>query len=204
MQELGRIGQDLTPAFRDLARPAVPDLIDALTDEDEAIRMWATIALGQIGPGAASAVEPLVALASLSYNDHAQLVVSAIKALGEVGPAATPALPILAPMVNDPQNPTQIFATQAFWRIGPKEQAEASIVVPKLLARFSSSKDSRERAWIAEILSEIGPAARKAIPAIATAAEDSDSQVADAARKALGSIAAPGEDVATGVQPRSR
>jgi hypothetical protein len=80
------------------------------------------------------------------------------------------------------------MAIHAFWRIGPKGQAEASVVVPKLLARFSSSKDSRERAWIAAIFSGMGPAARDATPALSAAAEDGDAQVASAARNALRAI----------------
>jgi hypothetical protein len=204
MQELGRIGQDLTPAYRELARPAVPDLIEALKDDDDEIRTWATITLGQIGPDAASAVEPLITAALLPYDDHPQLVVCPIQALGEIGPAAQPALPVLASMVNDPENRNHIMAVQAVWRIGPRDRAEASIIVPKLIKRLSSRKDSRERAWIAGILAEIGPAAREAIPALATAARDSDSQVADAAGKALGAIGPPGADGTSGVQTRSR
>jgi HEAT repeat protein len=204
MQELGRIGQDPTPAFRELARPAVPDLIDALTDEDEEIRIWAAISLGQLGSNAASAVEPLIVAASLSYDDHPQLVVSAIQALGEIGPAARPALPILVPMVDDPENRSHIMAIHAFWRIGPKGQAEASIVVPKLLERLSSSKNSRERAWIAEILADIGPAAESAIPALATAGADPDPAVAGAARNALRSVRARGASDETGAPAGSR
>jgi HEAT repeat protein len=204
MQELGRIGQDPTPAFRELARPAVPDLIAALTDDDEEIRIWAAITLGQTGPNGANAVEPLVAAALLSYDDHPQLVVCAIKALGEIGPAARPALPVLAPMVNERDNRTHIIAVHAFWRIGPKGPAEASLVVPRLLDRLTASKNSRERAWIAEILSEMGPSAREAIPALSTAADDPDTQVASAARKALKAVTATRQSAGGSVEMDSR
>jgi HEAT repeat protein len=204
MLELGRIGQDTTPAFRELARTAVPDLISAFTDEDEEIRIWAAITLGQIGPDAANAVEPLITAALLPYDDHPQLVVCAIKALGEIGPAARPALPVLAPMVNNRDNRTHIMAVHAFWRIGPKGPAEASLVVPKLLDRLTASNDSRERAWIAEILSEMGPSAGDAIPALSTAADDPDTRVASAARKALKAMTATRQSAGGSVEMDSR
>jgi hypothetical protein len=85
---------------------------------------------------------------------------SAIQGLGKIGPAATPAFRVLVPMIKDLQHRTHIMAIQPFWRIGPKGEQEASIVVPKLIDRLLTSKHRRERAWVAEILSEIGPTAR--------------------------------------------
>jgi hypothetical protein len=50
---------------------------------------------------------------------------------------------------------------------------------------ISTSTLPRERAWIAELLSELGPAARKAIPALLRAAGDPEQEVSSAARNAL-------------------
>jgi HEAT repeat protein len=181
------------------AKDAVPDLIDALRDKDDGVRMWAAIALGRIGPDAVSAVEPL--LASVQDEEHPVVIVSAIKTLGEIGPVARPALPVLALLVNDPQHRNHVMAVCAFWRIGPKGRAEATIVVPKLIDRLSTSKHPRERAWVAEILSEIGLPAREAISALSTAAGDPEQEVRFAASNALraltGASANPESDVPT-------
>jgi HEAT repeat protein len=183
MRSLGVIGLDPRAAVRDLARPAVPDLIAALGDNDEEVRLWAAITLGQIGPNAASAVEPLIE--SVRDEAHPVVIPSAIKALGEIGPVAIRALPILAPMVRDPEHRNHIMAIHAFWRIGPKGQAEASILVPTLIDRLGTSTWPRERARTAEILAEMGPAAREAIPALSMAARDPEQEVALAAGNAL-------------------
>jgi HEAT repeat protein len=183
MRSLGVMGLDPMAAVRNLARPAVPDLIAALGDNDEEVRLCAAVTLGQFGPNAASAVEPLIE--SVRDEAHPVVIPSAIKALGEMGPVAIRALPVLAPMVRAPESRNYIMAIHAFWRIGPKGQAEASIVVPKLIDRLGTSTWPRERAWIAEILVEMGPAAREAIPALSMAAADPEQEVALAAANAL-------------------
>jgi HEAT repeat protein len=199
MQTLGMIGQDLSPKYRKLAKPAVPDLIEALTDEDEEIRIWAAITLGHIGSNAASAVEPLIGL--VQDEAHPVVVPNAITALGEIGPPAIRALPVLAPMVNDPEHRNHVMAIQAFWRIGPKGLGEASLVIPKLIDRLQTTKSSHERAWVAGVLGGMGSAAREAIPALSMAAEDPEQQVSSAASNALRALAGtetnPESDVPT-------
>ncbi len=209
LRSLSVIGRDSRDAVRALAKPAVPDLINALQDKDDDVRMEAATALGQIGSNAASAVEPLIA--ALRDGQHPvasagaiQVSASAIRALGEIGPSAKSALPALAKMVEDPQHRFHIWALHAFWRVGPKGPAEASIVVPKLIARLSTSKNPRERVWPADILAEIGPAARDAIPALSTAAADPDPELRVAAKKALSAVTGakekPESDVSTNIQ----
>jgi hypothetical protein len=204
LQSLGMIASDDKAAVRDLAKAAIPDLIDALRDKDDDVRMWAAIAIGQIGPDAVSAVEPLVGL--LKDEQHSQVISCAVRSLGEIGPGARGALPVLATMVQNPGYPARVFATQAFWRIGPKGRGEASIVVPVLIDQLVTSKDTRMREWVTDILCEIGPAAHEAIPALSTAAADLDPRVARAASKALGAIKdspseAEGRDSQAPLQP---
>jgi HEAT repeat protein len=186
LRSLGMIASGDNAAVRDLVKPAIPDLINALRDKDDDVRMWAAIALGHIGPDAVSAVEPLVGL--LKDEQNAQVISSAIRSLGEIGPGAKPALPILVAMVQNPGYPARVFATQAFWRIGPKGRAEASIVVPVLIDQLVTSKDTRMREWVTEILCEIGSPAQEAFPALSTAAADLDPKVRRAASKALEAI----------------
>src|SRR5262245_43747841 len=131
MRSLGVLGRDSKPAVRDLAGPAVPDLIDALVDRDEEIRIWAAITLGELGADAAGAVEPLIE--SVRDEAHPVVIPSAIQALGQIGPVASRALPVLAPMVEDAGHRNHLMAIQASWRIGPKGPTDASLVIPKLI-----------------------------------------------------------------------
>jgi HEAT repeat protein len=186
LRSLGVIACDEKAVVRNLVKPAIPDLIDALWDKDDDVRIWAAIALGQIGPDAVSAVEPLVAL--LRDEQHPQVISCAVRSLGEIGPGAKPALPVLAAMVQNPGFTARVFATQAFWRVGPKGRAEASILVPVLIDQFVTSKDTRMREWVTEILCEMGPAAKEAVPALSSAAGDPDQRVGLAARRALEAI----------------
>ena len=186
IQTLGDIAQAPAAAHRDLAKPAVPELIETLLDKDDDIRIWAAIALGRIGPSAVSAVQPLLSL--LRTEENPQAICGAIQSLGEIGPGAESALPVLAEIAQDPKHTAQVFAAQAFWRIGPKGQVAAASVVPRLIDQFATSKDARERAWVAEILCEIGPDAQGAVPVLRTAAKDPDVQVHRAVGNALRAI----------------
>jgi HEAT repeat protein len=118
IQTLGDIAQSPADAYRDLAKPAVPELIEALGDKDDDVRIWAAIALGQIGPDAVNAVQPLLSL--LRTEENPQAICGAIQALGEIGPGAESALPVLAAIAQDPKHTAQVFAAQALWRIGSR------------------------------------------------------------------------------------
>jgi HEAT repeat protein len=202
IQSLGVMGFAPQAGVRDLAKPAVPDLIDALQDKDEEVRIWAACALGEFGPNAVSAVEPLIE--SVRDEAHPVVIPSAIQALGRMGPVASQAVPVLAPMVMDPKHRNHLMAVHAFWRIGPKGRAEASLVVPKLIDGLSGSRSPRERAWVAAILSEMGPAAREAIPALSMAAGDPAQEVGSAANNALRALTATDANSDSGVPTETR
>jgi HEAT repeat protein len=185
LESLCEIAQAPVATHRDLAKPAIPELIEALRDKDDDVRTWAAIALGQIGSEAVSAVEPLLSL--LQEKQNPQVIPCAVRALGEIGSGARSALPELVKMVQS-GHPSQIFAAQAIWRIGPKGPAEISLIIPKLVDQLAKSKDGGMRSWIAEVLCEVGPAAKDAIPVLSTASRDSDAQVRRAAGDALRAI----------------
>jgi len=202
IQTLGDIAQSPAAAHRDLAKPAVPELIEALRDKDDDVRIWAAIALGQIGPDAVNAVQPLLSL--LRTEENPQAICGAIQSLGEIGPGAESALPVLAAIAQDPKHTAQVFAAQALWRIGSKGQAVAASVVPRLIDQFATSKDARVRAWVAEILCEIGPDAQGAVPVLRTAAADPDVQVRRAVGNALRAITGVDTESQSGEQRPTR
>jgi HEAT repeat protein len=185
LQTLDEIAQAPVATHRDLAKPAIPELIEALRDKDDDVRMWAATALGQIGADAVSAVEPLLSL--LQEEQNPQVIPCAVRALGEIGPGARAALPVLVEMVQT-AHLSQIFAAQAIWRIGPRGPAEVSLIIRTLIDGLAKSKDGRGRSWIAEVLCEVGPPAKEAIPVLSTASRDPDAQVRRAAGDALRAI----------------
>jgi HEAT repeat protein len=189
LQSLGDIAQAPVAAHRQQAKPAIPELIDALRDKDDDVRTWAAIALGRIGPDALSAVEPLLSL--LRKEQNPQVISCAVRSLGEIGPGAKTAFPVLVEMMQAGHS-AQVFAAQAIWRIGPKEPAVASLIIPKLVDQLATSNDSRLRSSVARILCEMGPAAIDAVPVLSTASRDPNKQVRHAASDALRAIAGEG------------
>jgi hypothetical protein len=80
IESIAVIGRDKRDAVSGLARPAVPDLIDAaLQDKYRDVRIFAAVSLGQIGPAAGAAVEPLIELLrTLPYEEDPQMVLVTI------------------------------------------------------------------------------------------------------------------------------
>jgi HEAT repeat protein len=193
-RSLGVIGPD--------AKAAVPDLIGALHDPDREVRIAAIFTLGEIGPSAADAVEPLMRAAD-DYEKDPGTAIMVIDALGRIRPAAGRVLPHFVAMLRTPRHHAWINVAMALCRIGPEGRAEASSTVPALIEVLTNDKWAPNRHFAAEVLSEIGPAARHAIPALSGATDDSDLQVRHAALNALTVLerAAKASDVNTPRKP---
>ena len=69
---------------------SVPNLINALSDNDEDVRIAAAEALGKIGPEAKGAVPALIIV--LGDSDHVMRN-RTVEALGKIGPEAKEAIP---------------------------------------------------------------------------------------------------------------
>jgi HEAT repeat protein len=175
-RSLGVIGPD--------AKAAVPELIGALRDPGPEVKMAAVFTLGEIGPAAADAVEPLMRVVNDFEKDRGTAMM-AIDAIGRIGPAAGRVVPVFTAMLKAPRHYAWTNVAMALCRIGPEGRAEASSTVPALIEMLATDKWGPNRRFAAEVLSEIGPAARQAIPALNIATGDRDQQVRDAARKAL-------------------
>lgn len=74
----------------DMDAAAVPFLLEALKEPKS--RYWATVALAEIGPEAAAAVEPLAELAADGELDERMQATLALAAIGKPAAAAVPAL----------------------------------------------------------------------------------------------------------------
>jgi len=153
-----------------------PKLIKALTDSKPYVRRSAARALGEIGPGAKSAVPELVK--SLSDN-NSNVRRCASEALGKIGPDAVSGVPELAELVKDSNLGVRIGAVEALGKIGP---GAAIGVLHLVKALTDSNSDVRRRA--AESLGKIGPNAESITPLV-KALDDSDSTVRYNATEAL-------------------
>lgn len=94
VRALGMIGTE--------TEAAASALVQALPDEDEAIRAEAALALGRLQPDPATVVP---ALESVLLDDSALARKAAAIALGQYGPHASSAVPILVAMANEEGEP---------------------------------------------------------------------------------------------------
>lgn len=170
------------------ARPALPDLVAALADADEAAATEAAVAIAEIGGGAAEAVPELQKM--LGDGAPAGARYTAAYALGRIGPAAKAALPRLLDLTAADD---EILATVAVWaalKIEPTDAALVDRAIPLLRRALQGDRDMA-RLEAAVSLGEIGKAAGAAIPLLELVAEeDAVPAVRDAAAAALVKIRA--------------
>ncbi|MBI4733162.1 MAG: HEAT repeat domain-containing protein [Chloroflexi bacterium] len=195
------------------AAEAVPELINALSDVEDKVRIRAVTALRQIGPAAAEAVPALIGLLedeSLSYA-HSSIIaaigkigpvetvlptlVSALKdtdaavretaaeALGAYGAAAAPAVPDLIPLLADEDVDVRKAAADALGLIGPA----ASAAVPALIEALNTETEWTVQFRLVDALGSIGPEAAPAVPSLILIVEGGGNS-ADNAIVALGNI----------------
>jgi HEAT repeat protein len=153
---LPRLGPD--------AHAALPLLAKFVDDPDSGLRSEAALALGKFGPSAAPAVPSLMGLL-LDGGEPEERAVAA-KALGWIGPAASRAVPRLRAAARHDVPLVRDWARFALARI---TRTEVELVRALL-------HDVPTRPEAAEVLSELGPDARAAIPVLAQAAITSDWQ----------------------------
>src|SRR5205807_1924793 len=91
-----------------------------LNDPDALVRRMALQAIATIGPAAADAVQPVMALL-----DRPDTAVDAADALGRLGPAARPALKPLARLLASDAPAERWAAVRAMSQIGGDEAAPA-------------------------------------------------------------------------------
>jgi HEAT repeat protein len=126
-QALGGIG----PA----AKAAVPALVEALGEKDDSLRIWAAIALGEIG--AKAAVPALIEAAKDKGNGNGGREY-AIEALGKIGPGAKAAVPILLEALGT-REPLAFRCTVAEALGGMGAAAKAALPALTAIARDRSA-----------------------------------------------------------------
>ncbi len=188
------------------ARPAVPDLLRALTDPDQQVRQSADWSLERIGAAVIAPMlenivqerspvrERLSALLVNMYScspsevpqiaklrfDAPELQDERVKALRKIGPGQVDPtlLRTLAAMLNDPSPPARVAAIEALGGI-------SSPVVVVALIRRLQDEDAAVRAGAARGLGALGDAARPALFKLRGLATSDEGSVRVAAAEAL-------------------
>jgi HEAT repeat protein len=169
------------------AKPALEDIVKELGDAEADHAGEAAVAIGAIGPQAATAVPALRRL----VGDAAKapgLRYSAAYALGRIGPAAKEAEPELRALA---ESDDELMATVAVWaalKVAPEDKSLFERAVP-LLRRALRGDREMVRLEAAVALGDIGSAAATAIPMLELVAEDDPvKEVRAAAAEALKKI----------------
>jgi HEAT repeat protein len=183
--------------------PAVHGLVQALEDKQGIVRVYATIALGQIGITNRVAIPGLIK--ALLDNEQSKtgtgmvaVRVNAAKVLGNMGSDAKLAVPALQKLMlappwssfTDLEEATKIQAALALWKIA----SDLNPLLPFLIELLETTTYASTQFMILDVLAEIGPPAKAAIPTIRKVeqgqrikpnADSRSSEMPDKARKAL-------------------
>jgi HEAT repeat protein len=177
IEEWPSLNQWLTANRAQMQR--VQRLLLNLASPESSDRIYATVALGQIGPGVVEVPSLRTALSDPDGNVRR----AAVEALGQIGPGALEVVPNLIPLLSEANGEVRWAAAKALGQIGPG----AADTVPALL-RVLMHADDQMRWAAAEALAQFGPAASEAVPALVSALGDANHAVRTSAAQALGRI----------------
>jgi HEAT repeat protein len=172
---LGRLGKGRS-------KKVVAALSQALTDKVPEVRSCAVDALGQTGAAARRAIPALIR--ALRDKDF-MISESAAGALGRLGPCARQALPALIKQVKH-KGGWKVGAwgaIRALGQIAPHSKAAMRVLIKVIKA--DRAKFGIHQAFAAQVLGKMGPAARKAVPALIRLLLAFDGGITSAAEKAL-------------------
>jgi HEAT repeat protein len=204
-------------ALAGIGKPAIPALVKRLKEPEEAFAcFYAAKALADMGSEAREAIPELIAALSGQNGEHAA------KALGGIGKPAVPALvETLKSSKGVEGRRLRFYAALALSNIGTDAKDAAPALTEilkntdsglKLSVAFALCRVNRRdvtgiaalqaglveahppyRSLAATYLSQLGPDAASAVPALARAAADPDEQVRKACVLALGRIGRDGQ-----------
>jgi HEAT repeat protein len=179
-------------ALTAIGPPAVPGVVDLLSNKDKGLRRGAVFILADMGAGAKAAAPDLAK--RLEDEDPEVRQYTAV-ALGRIGRDASAAVPALRKAFRDPAPGVRVTAAVAVMRIDP--QADGALDVVKEALRH---KDAEVRLMAVQTLGPLKPTARPALLALAAAAKDEDAEVRYWAVTWLGKTGRPAEIVVSALE----
>ncbi len=161
------------------AKPAGPKLVELAATGNPSARSWATVALGAIGP---SDQYDVVAILDNKLDEF--LLVDkqrALKGLALIGPPAKAALPNIERLMNDQSKSCPHDAAYAYWKVsGDSDRAVEALI--NLLDHIDFQAET------IEILGDMGPAAKNAVPSLVGMLDSDEAYIRESAVLTLGAI----------------
>jgi len=143
----------------DVARDdAIGCLLHALHTTEPGVRAVALRSIGRLGPEDEA---DIAAMAERLFDHDQSVARAAAEALLAIGERARPAIPTMVRLVREA--PNQRGALPVIQQVLP---AFGKDVVDRLLSDLEPVGELRHQAWVIDILGDIGPAAREALPKI--------------------------------------
>jgi HEAT repeat protein len=155
---LGEYGPD--------AKSAIPELTKTLNDADGHVRVAAAFALYRIDGKPDTAVPVLIEVLN-SKEEGSYAPASAAQTLGKIGPPAKEAIPDLTASLSNKNRGLRICAAGALWRITNESDSSLPILIKAVKDGESVAESDTHQAI--EILEDMGPQAKAAVPALLAA-----------------------------------
>jgi HEAT repeat protein len=176
------------------AKACVPALIKILGTKTEGAAAsnddttgQALMALGNIGPDAAAAVDPI---SESLHSKDAQVVGAACYALGRIGKPAAPTVPEITKQLGSDSLYTRVSAAWALVSIDDDRARVTKLVLP-VLVKALDSDIPMVQIEAAETLGTLGPVVKSAVPKLKSLVDHSNSAVSTAAHWAVEQIEKP-------------
>ena len=162
----------------DLATPAIPQLVKALSDANAYVRWGAVRVLGRMAPEGAEQAVPGLTLLVKDKNEYVRT--TTLLVLARYGPGAKAAVPALRESAGDSDARFRVLAIRALEAAGPA----SAPAVPELVKALTAA-EAEVRLASACALAKLGPLAAPAAAALRQALNDPNAAVRLAASRTL-------------------
>ncbi len=176
--EIRQLAASALAEFGPDAQIALPELIQASTDENPTVRRRAIRAIGFIGPIAAD--DAIAAVEAASEDADESVALQAVATLGEFGPMSASAIPVMLSAIWTGDSRKRAVAGAALQRVG-------QAAIPSLIQTLTHPS-ADVRAKVAHVLGKMGNGAAEAKYALESLLHDPDELVRHAAQEALDAI----------------